>query len=310
MQKLDNSLLMLSVLILVTGCTSGKGSPSQNAVPNPVISLKMTESMVPDSIGNMYFVDRQNHFVRKMDSDGNLSIYAGTGVAASVDGLKTDASFSYPGAIAIDSNDNIYVGDWSYDPSYLSVVRKIDPSGNVSTVATLPSGTNGYIYAMDVNSDDEVFMTTWSQLWKLTPNGTLTVFAGSATIGINDGVGASAEFDQPYALTIDDADTIWISMPRPTASWILRKVDTSANVTTVTPISGSYAMKYYEDHLYFLMDDNIIKYKISNGVFSHLADDVYLQASNGGHVLGIHPTYGFFIDKTEDEMAIVPWPTD
>jgi len=54
-------------------------------------------------------------------------------VAASfndADGPQTDARFSEPNGVAVDADGNIYVGD-----SLDDTVRKIDTSGNVTTLA-------------------------------------------------------------------------------------------------------------------------------------------------------------------------------
>ncbi|MEO6952117.1 MAG: hypothetical protein ABI321_09905, partial [Polyangia bacterium] len=50
------------------------------------------------------------------------------------------ARFNSVGALTVDSSDNIYVVDnSSTDGQGKSLLRKIDPSGNVTTVLTMPN---------------------------------------------------------------------------------------------------------------------------------------------------------------------------
>lgn len=48
---------------------------------------------------------------RLIDASGNVSTLAGDGVRATVDGPVSFARFARPRALAIDSNDNIYISD-------------------------------------------------------------------------------------------------------------------------------------------------------------------------------------------------------
>ncbi len=61
------------------------------------------------------------------------------GTAATVDGPGSSASFVTPRALAIDADNNIYVSD----PGARRI-RRIDPAGNVVTVAGAGGDTNGF----------------------------------------------------------------------------------------------------------------------------------------------------------------------
>ena len=63
---------------------------------------------------------------------------AGNGTAGYVDATGTSAEFYGALGLAIDANNNLYVGDYGNN-----VVRKITPAGVVSTLAG--NGTAGYI---------------------------------------------------------------------------------------------------------------------------------------------------------------------
>jgi len=93
-----------------------------------------------DSKGNLFIADDNHNLIYKLDVSNNLSVFAGSGNAALIDGVGTGASFNHPQGLAIDALDNIFVGDYGN-----LVIRKITPSGVVSTFAgTGKSGaTNG-----------------------------------------------------------------------------------------------------------------------------------------------------------------------
>ncbi len=81
-----------------------------------------------DLDGNVLVADEWNHKIRKITPDGQVSTIAGSGLLGSTDGIANIASFNYPWDITVDEQGNIFVAD-----GYNYTVRKIFPSGNVST---------------------------------------------------------------------------------------------------------------------------------------------------------------------------------
>lgn len=99
-----------------------------------------------DPSGNLYVADSGNHTIRRITSAGQVSTLAGLpGQAGYTDGLAEESRFTYPDAIATDSDGNVYVGDngsgvryqggASYDTYSTTVIRKVTPMGVVTTVA-------------------------------------------------------------------------------------------------------------------------------------------------------------------------------
>ncbi len=87
--------------------------------------------IVVDSKGNA-FVTGKNNKIIKITPEGKASCFAGSisGFTGDKDGLGNIARFSSTDGIAIDAQDNLYVCDYTR-------VRKISPSGMVTTVAGL-----------------------------------------------------------------------------------------------------------------------------------------------------------------------------
>ncbi len=87
--------------------------------------------MCIDNAMNLYVADPGNNVIRKIDAQGNVSTFVGSGRAAFTDGVGVSADLSFPIAITYDKiNDVFYVSDQGN-----SAVRKVLPDGTLSTYA-------------------------------------------------------------------------------------------------------------------------------------------------------------------------------
>ncbi len=125
----------------VAGCGRkgyfGDGGPATSAGLNEPYEVRF------DKRGNMYFVEMQNHLIRKVDvKTGIISTLAGTGEPgyAGDGGPGSQAQFNRPHSIALDNDGHLFVADIGNHR-----IRKVDlQTGIVDSVAgtgerTLPS---------------------------------------------------------------------------------------------------------------------------------------------------------------------------
>ncbi|MBL7887833.1 MAG: hypothetical protein JNJ52_13885 [Flavobacterium sp.] len=151
----------------------------------------------------------------------DTKIIRGTGKGTFTASLS-DASFLftfYIRAYAINANGTFY-GD----------VVTFNPSAQVSTFAT--TGSDNFSQNLVIDSNGNLYYASRGthQILKYTPNGTMTVFAGSGTAGFTNGVGTSATFNEPASLAIDAAQNIYVGEE---GNNVIRKITPSGIVTTV-----------------------------------------------------------------------------
>ncbi len=162
-----------------------------------------------DEFGNIYVADHLTHIIRKIDSLGFVSTLAGKPYQmGDADGQGNLASFRRPYGLTLDNNGDILVADeWNHK------IRKITPSGEVSTIAgtgiigsdnglALNSSFN-YPWDMTVDSLGNIFVADGYNylIRKITPTGQVSDYAGTLEVtGAIDGEGSNATFSGATAI--------------------------------------------------------------------------------------------------------------
>jgi sugar lactone lactonase YvrE len=100
--------------------------------------LNTPDGLATDASGNLYIADGGTSRVRKVDTLGVITTFAGSGFSGSAGdgGPATSALLRSPSALTIDSSGNVYIADAGGSAN----VRMVNSSGIISTIA-------GYTYS-------------------------------------------------------------------------------------------------------------------------------------------------------------------
>ncbi|MBL8187058.1 MAG: hypothetical protein JNK38_03570, partial [Acidobacteria bacterium] len=111
--------------------TAGNGSPGFVDAQGASAQFNNPQGVAFDPISNsIYVADSGNHSIRRIDSGGNVTTFAGDGTAGFTNGQGAAARFNNPKGVAVDNLGRVLVADTGNH-----VVRRIDASGNVTTLA-------------------------------------------------------------------------------------------------------------------------------------------------------------------------------
>ena len=206
---------------------SGDGSAATSAKLNQPLGLAL------DSAGNLYISDYGNHVVRMVNPTGNISTVAGSSAGPGYSGdigPATSAQLNQPAGLALDSAGNLYIAD-----SGNHVVRKVDSSHNISTVAgqcASPcsggfSGDGDLANGAVLNTPMGVAVDGAGNLYIAdygnhrvrrvdSVSGNITTIAGDGTgdYGGDGGAATAAHLNHPYGVALDSAGNLLHCGPR------------------------------------------------------------------------------------------------
>ena len=177
----------------VVSTWAGSGAAGHTDSKGVGATFNNPSGLAIDSLGNVYVADIGNSVIRRIDSTANVTTFAGSGTQASVDGVGTGASFYLrptPAAyLAIDSSDNLYVGDNNFYTGYIrkvtnqAVATTYCGNGSMSTnVVGLCSGTGVWVnMGMALSSSGVIYYVSGATLYSIAPS--VTAAVGSSPVG-------------------------------------------------------------------------------------------------------------------------------
>jgi sugar lactone lactonase YvrE len=196
-----------------------------NGIPATDAGLVQPFGVAADVFGNVFIADRGNSVIRKIDhSTGLMTTIAGTGVPGYTgDGAAaTAATLDSPTDVKVDPLGNIYIADEKN-----SVIRMIDPSGTINTIAG--NGNPGYSgdgagatsatlympHGIAVDNNFNIYIADmYNHVVRIVdPTGTINTLAGINVAGYtgDGGPATSATMYLPSSVALDPAGNVYIA---------------------------------------------------------------------------------------------------
>ncbi|HXD93811.1 MAG TPA: T9SS type A sorting domain-containing protein [Bacteroidia bacterium] len=264
---------------------SGNGGQATNAkLSNPI-------AVCFDQTGNLYIADILNNCIRKVNTLGIITTFAGNGTWGYTGdgGQAVNAETEDPISIAADNIGNIYFSD-----EYNNRVRKVNTLGVISTVAG--NGTQGFSGDGGQATNAELFEPSGvaldylgnlyisdrfnGRIRKVNTSGIINTIAGTGIQGYSgDGGQATiAELNNPTGIAVDTIGNLYIA---DFFNNCIRKVNTSGIITT---IAGTGTNGYSGDGGYA----TAAEFNNPFGVTINKAGDLYIADTENNCVRGVN----------------------
>ncbi|MCE7990429.1 MAG: T9SS type A sorting domain-containing protein [Roseivirga sp.] len=206
--KIDTDLKVTVLAGGSQGFDNGNGAEAR---------FKFPMGLAVDSNDNIYVADSGNSAIRKIDTNGEVTIFAGGKGYGTNDGDYSTARLADPFEIAIDKDDNIYVADRG-----TGRIRKITPDRQVTTLAgsgTQPDGITTYPSiksptGIDVDDAGNVYVADLGNdvIRKISVSGEISVIAGVLDQdGDATGDVATARFDGPAGIAVGPSGKLYVA---------------------------------------------------------------------------------------------------
>jgi uncharacterized protein (TIGR03437 family) len=215
---------------------AGGGNVVSDNGPATGAQLAQPYGAAVDSAGNLYIADLGNRLIRKV-SNGVVTTVAGGGSVLGDNGPATGAQLTWPGGVAVDAADNLYIAEQGS-----SRIRKVS-NGVIATVAG--DGTWGYggdngpatsaqlsgPWGVAVDSAGNLYIAdTRNNRIRKVSNGVITTVAGNGTPGFSgdNGPASNAQLNGPSGVAVDAAGNLYIA---DSGNYRIRKVSNGVIAT-------------------------------------------------------------------------------
>ncbi len=242
-RKINTAGIISTIAGNGTAGFSGDGGPATDA------ALYFPCGIAVDGAGNVYIADQVNYRIRKVNTAGIITTVAGNGIDtySGDGGPATDASIGQPSSLVVDAAGNLYItaGLW--------YIRKVDPSGTITTIAGTGSvgygGDGGPATAATIGFPKNIAVDAFSNIYfsdyynnrirKISNTGIMSTIAGNGSTAYagDGGPATDAGIYNPQGLALDPAGNLIIS---DNVYNVVRKVDHAGIITKIagTGVAG------------------------------------------------------------------------
>jgi len=261
----------LDIVSTIAGSTAATSGSSGDGGPATSALLNYPSGSAFDSYGNLYIADMSNYKVRKIDTNGIITTFAGNGTSglSGDSGPATSAQLFKPFGVAVDSNNNVYIVD-VLNIADTGAIRKVNTNGIITTVLGITTSSTAGTAGITVDNNNNIYFTCGNIVKKITQSGITTIVAGTGVDGSSgDNIPAtSAPLYGTWGIDVDNLGNIYFA---DYYNGLIRKVDTNGIITTiagggVSLVEGVGATSSY------LVNPIAVKYK-----------DGAIYVSNGGY---------------------------
>jgi sugar lactone lactonase YvrE len=211
------------IISRVAGSIFGGGYSGDGGAAT-IASLFRPTDVAFDAMGNMYIADQGNQVIRKVNTAGIISTFAGNGISgfSGDGGQATAAEFNNPQNLTVDAAGNLYIADKGNNR-----IRRVSTSGIISTVAGTGtagySGDGGQATAAEINGAYDVAFDASGNMYladcynyrirKVNAAGIISTVVGNGTGGYSGdgGQATAAGLYWPAGIIFDGAGNMYIS---------------------------------------------------------------------------------------------------
>jgi streptogramin lyase len=248
-RKVDPSGVITTIAGTGIAGFSGDGGPATSAQIRMLNSSRLTIGLD----GSLYFADTGNNRIRKIDTNGIITTFAGGATSGLGDnGPATAARLAAPRGVFASPDGSIYIDD-----SLNHRIRRVMPNGIITTMAGTGvagySGDGGPAQLAQLNDPYVVAMGTDGELYVadhmnrvvrvIDPNGKIRTFAGTGLTGYSGdgGPALTATFGNinpangestggPTHVELNEKNEVYVADPYNNA---LRKIDRNGIIRTL-----------------------------------------------------------------------------
>jgi type IX secretion system substrate protein len=293
---------------------AGIGGPGDigDGGPATAAALDYPYDIIMDATGNFFISEQLGFIIRKINTSGIISTYAGSGYGAfgGDGGPATAAKFIKPYGLTMDGSGNMYVYDYCR-------IRKINSAGIISTIAG--NGTTGYSGdgfaataaklqdggSVAIDGAGNLYIAdSWNNvIRKVNSSGIITTVYGSSTAGYagDGGPATAALFNLPTCIRFDASGNLFITDQNNDR---IRKINTSGIITTV---AGNGVHGYTGDG----GAATAAELRTPNGIALDAAGDLFISQDSSSVVREVVPNKALGtlpVSKVSQNISLYPNP--